>query len=131
MAGQITNMTAASVLKDGSIIEMVFADEDGEIPSLRFTAEDFERFVARAAALVTKARIQRQGTGGHLAIHAVAAVNVMAEAPVGGDRVILSVLGDTGLPYQFSLSPKDAEDLRPELFRAAKSAKKQASQSRH
>ena len=68
---------------------------------------------------------------GHLEIHAKAAVAVMAAAPVGGGKVILSVRSDTGLPYHFSLSPKAAEDLRPELFRAAKLAKKQASQTLH
>ncbi|MCZ6448340.1 MAG: hypothetical protein O6831_08885 [Alphaproteobacteria bacterium] len=131
MAGQITNMPSASVLEDGSVIEMVFADEDGERPPLRFAADDFERFVARAVQLVTEARTQKLASGGHLSIHAVPAVVVTALAPVGGDKVILSVHSDKGLPYHFSLSPKDAEDLRPELFRAAKSAKKQASQSRH
>ena len=131
MAGQITNMPRASVLEDGGIIELEFADEDGERPPLRFAADDFERFVARAVQLVIDARTQKLASGGHLSIHTVVAVAVTAQAPVGGNRVILSVRSDKGLPYHFSLSPKDAEDLRPELFRAAKSAKKQASQTRH
>ncbi len=131
MVGQITKMSRASVLEDGSVIEMVFADKDGERPPLRFTADDFERFVARVADLVTEAQIQKIATTGHLGIHAKAAVAVTAQASVGGDRVILSVRTGRILPYHFSLSPKDAEDLRPELTRAAKSAKKQASNPRH
>ena len=131
MVGQITKMPRTSVLEDGSVIEMVFADEDGERPPLRFAAEDFERFVARSINLVTEARTQNLATTGHLGIHAVETVAVKAQALFGGGKVILSFRSDTGLPYHFSLSPKDAEDLLPELFRAARSAKKQASQSRH
>ena len=131
MVKRIINMPRASVVEDGSLIEMEFADEDDEKLTLSFAPDDFQRFVSRAVQLVTDARIRKFAKGDPLAIHSVVAVEAMAQAPVGGGRVILSVRSDTGLPYHFSISPEDAENLSPELFRAAKSAKKEASKSRH
>ncbi len=131
MIGQIVDMPSASVLEDGSLIEMKFTDEGGETQTLSFAPDDFERFLSRAVQLVAGARSQQLAIGDQFAIRAVAAVAVTAQAPEGGGRVILSVRSDMGLPYHFSLSPEDAENLRSKLFRAVKSAKNQASKTRH
>ncbi len=128
---KVASMRHAYVSEDGSLVELEFVSEEDTTTTLSFDAARFERFASMAVELFTDARNRRAATTGHLEIHAVAVVTAMAQAPVGGGRVILFLRSDTGFPYHFALSPKDAEDLRPELFRAAKSAKKQASQSRH
>ncbi len=131
MTGRIIDMSSASVLEDGSLIEMKFTDEGGETQILSFAPDDFERFLSRAVQLVTGARSQKLAIGDQFAIRAVAAVAVTAQAPEGGGTVILSVRSDAGLPYHFSLSLEDAKNLQRELFRAVKSAKNQASKTRH
>ncbi len=127
----VASMDHVYVSEDGSLVELEFVSDEDTPITLSFDAERFEQFATRAVEMFTDARNRRAATTGHLEIRAVAVVAAMAQAPVGGDRVILFLRSDTGFPYHFSLSPKDAEDLRPELFRAAKSAKIQASQFRH
>ena len=127
----VASMDHVYVSEDGSLVELEFVSDEDTPITLSFDAERFERFASMAVELFTDARNRRAATTGHLEIRAVAVVAAMAQAPVGGDRVILFLRSDTDFPYHFSLSPKDAEALRPELFRAAKSAKKQASQLRH
>ncbi len=127
----VASMDHVYVSEDGSLVELEFVSDEDTPITLSFDAKRFEGFTTRAVEMFTDARNRRAATTGHLEIRAVVVVAAMAQAPVGGDRVILFLRSDTGFPYHFSLSPKDAEDLRPELFRAAKSAKKQTSQSRH
>ena len=113
MVDRITDMPMASFIEDGSIVEVEFKTEKGNTIALRFATNDFDRFVGRAAQLIAGARHQTLSIGDHLEIHPVPAVAAMAQAPEGGGRVILSVRSDTGLPYHFSLSPEEAERLRP------------------
>ena len=131
MTDRITAFPSASVLEDGSLIVLEFESESGKRTTLSFSPDDFEGFVSRATQLVAGARNQKLSKGDHLAIHPVPAVTTMAKTPVGGGRVILSIRADNGIPYHFSISPEEAEALPRQLFRAAKDAKKQASQSRH
>ena len=128
---EITSMPRASFIEDGTVVEIVLATKEGQNLTLSFATNDFDRFVGRAAQLVTGARNQTPASGGHLEVPTVRAVAAMANAPAGGGKVILSVRSDTDLPYHFALEPEEAEQLRPQLHRAARSAKKQASKTRH
>ncbi len=128
---KVASMRHAYVSEDGSLVELEFVSEEDTTTTLSFDAARFERFASMAVELFTDARNRRAATTGHLEIRAVEVVALMAEAPAGGGKVILCVRNKLGLPYYFSMSPEDAGKLRSELFRAAKSAKKQASQSRH
>ncbi len=136
---KVASMRHAYVSEDGSLVELDFVGEEDTTTRLSFDAERFEHFASFAIELFTEARNRRVTTTGHLEIRAVEAVAAMAQAPVGEGKVILSVRSNKGTPYHFYMSPEDAGKLRSELFRAAKSAKKQpaksakkqASQSRH
>lgn len=131
MAKRIVDMPRASFIEDGSVVEIEFKTRAGESLPLSFATNDFEHFVSLAVQLVNGARSQTLSTGDHLEFHTIRAVAAIAQAPVGGDRVILSIRTDTGLPYHFALTPDDAEALRPQLYRAAKSTRKQKALSRH
>ena len=128
---KVAGMRHAYVSEDGSLIELEFVSEEDTITRLSFDAERFERFASLAVELFTEARNRKAATTGHLEIRAVEVVDSTALAPAGGGKVILSVRNKLGMPYHFSMPPEDAQKLRSELFRAAKSAKKQASQFRH
>ena len=128
---KITGMPHAYVSNDGMLVELKFESAQGETIYLSFDAERFEQISSRAIELFTHARNQRLTTGDHLAIHPVAAVATMANSSIGGGMVLLSIRAGNGVPYHFAISPEEADALRPQLSRAAKSAKKQASQSRH
>ena len=131
MVKVITEMPQASVTEDGDRIELVFKDKDGGEEALQFSSDDFERFISRAVQLVTHAQNQKLSIGDHRAIHRVPVVAAMVDATVGGGKVTLSLRANNGLLYHFALSPDDADGLRPQIFRAVNSARKQASQSRH
>jgi hypothetical protein len=127
----ITGMPRASLTEDGELLEIEFSDDTGGIIALQFAADTFERILVRATELVMGARIQKLTMGDHFAVHAVDAVGVTAQAPVGGGKVILALRTDNALPYHFALSADEAERLRPELYRAVRSARKQSALPRH
>ena len=128
---KVASMPHAYVSEDGSLVELEFITEEDAPTTLSFDAEQFEQFSSRAIQLFTHARSQKLAIRDHLAIHAVEVVAATAEAATGGGKVILALRGDKGLLFHFALQPDDAEGLRPNLYRAAKSAKKQTAQSRH
>lgn len=131
MADRVVSMPRASVVEDGNLIEMEFKTESGATSVLAFSPAEFDRFIGRTNQLVLQARIDKSATTGHHEIHAQMAAAVEAQAPAGGGRVILTVHNDKGLPFRFSLAPDLIEPLRQQLFRAGKSAEKQASKPRH
>ena len=132
MADRITSMPVATILDDGSLIELEFRSDTGNRITLALDPDDFEKFISRAVQLVTGARTQKLASGDHREVEFVLAVAASAQTTVGGSRVLLSVRSNTGLLYHFSLPLEEAEWLRPELSRAIRSAKeKRASQSRH
>lgn len=128
---RVTGMPHAWVSQEGDEVELEFTGDDGQKFKLHYSSDDFERFVTRAIQLFGHARSQKHAIGDHVAIHPVAAAAATALAPEGGGKVILLIRDHNGIPYPFALDPDDAEELRPELYRAAKIAKKHASQSRH
>lgn len=131
MKMRIVDMPKASFAEDGSVVEMTLRTAEGDEVTLDFSTDDFDRFVSRAVQLVNGARNQALSIGEHVHVHIITAAMVAAESPVGGSKVILSIRSDTGLPYHFALEPDEAEQLRPQLYRATKSARGQAARSRH
>ena len=131
MTRNIKQMPRASLLSDGSRVELEFEDDAGERVTLNFETNDFERFVSRAVQVVTGARSQKLSIGDHLAIHTIRAVEAAAEAPIGGGGIALLIRADNGLPYLFGLPPAVAKSLRPTLNAAIKKEAQQAKQSRH
>jgi hypothetical protein len=131
MSERIVKMPRAFVAQDGSIVELDFETETGEHRVLQFPMDAFEQFMGRAAQLVLGIQSRKPTIPGHLSIHALEAVAIGAEAPVGGGKVHLILRGSTGLPMAIAISPEAAEQLRPQLYRAAKSAKKEGEKSRH
>ncbi len=128
---KIIGMPSAYVSEDGTLIELKFESAEGDIIHLSFDAERFQELSGRAIELFTHARNQILAKGDHLAIQAVEVEAAAATSVVGGGKVLLSLIGGKGPEYHFALTPQEAESLRPQLHRAAKSASKQASQSRH
>ncbi len=128
---KIVGMPHAYVFDDGTVIELEYESDDGARIHLSFSAEQFEQHSSRAIELFTLARSRKLTSGDPVAIHPVEVVETFADAAVGGGMVILGLLTSSGLPYHFALTPDKAERLRPKLYRAARSAKKQASQSRN
>lgn len=125
----VDEMPRASVAEDGSLIQLVFKGPTGKV-TLNFRADKFEQFASRAIQLFTHARNQKLTTGDHLEILPVPAVAAMAQAPVGGSKVIVSFRADNGVPYSFAIDPDESKQLRPQLRTAEESARRQGSQTR-
>ena len=124
-------MPRVSFLEHESLIEMEFKNDSGKEQTLVFNPDRFEAFMGRACQLVAEARIRIPSTTGLLLVHAVETVDVQAEPAAGGTKVLLTLQTDKGLLCRYAMPPDKVEPLRRELYRAARSAKKQASQSRH
>ena len=119
------------VAEDLSFVELDFEFESEARQKLRFPMQLFEQFMGRAAQLVAVARSQTLATSDHLEIHVVQVQDATAQAPVGGGRVILSLVGDNNMMMNFGLSPAHADRLRREIYQASRDARKQASKPRH
>ena len=131
MVSKVVSAPTADVAEDFSLVQMTFPIEGGQTLTLSFPMAVFEAFVSGAGQIVMTAQSQTGATTGHLGISAVAVAEAAAGAPVGGGKVILSVRSSNNIPMHLAMAPEIAERLRPELHRAAKSARKQASKSRH
>ena len=118
------------VSEDATLVEIQFADKDGKTIRLSFPSDQFERFAARAIQVYTHVKNQKQATSGHVGIHAVAVVAAAANAAAGGGKVILSLKGNQGLEFHFSVPQERIDDLRKQMRKAEESAKRQSSQSR-
>jgi hypothetical protein len=55
----VTNMTRASHLADGSMVELEFAGSNGEKFALRFSPDKLDSFVVEARQLLFSARSQK------------------------------------------------------------------------
>jgi len=128
---KVIKMPRASVMSDGSEIEMEFEGSNGEMITLVFDPAELDRFAGRTMQVVDHARNQKLAIGGHLSIQASEVVAAVADAPVGGGKVILALRGDNNVVQHFALQPSEAEKLRPQLFRAVKSATAQKKKTRH
>ena len=127
----VASMPHAFVSEDASEIQIEFEGVDGQRVKLSFVSGKFQQYSSRAIQLLTHARNQIAATNGPLEIHAVEAVEVAADASIGGDKVLVSLLDDTGLPFHFALLADKADKLRESLYDAARSARIQASQPRN
>jgi hypothetical protein len=125
----VTGLPHAYVTEDASIVQLTFST-DGEDIRLSFSAEQFDLFTNRAIQLFTHVRSQRLAIGDHLAVRPVGVAGAGAEAAAGGEKVILTLLADNGVPYHFALSLEQASDLRPHIRNAEESARRQRSQTR-
>jgi len=126
----VVEMPQASVMEDGSEVQLVFKNAAKDAVRLKFAGDRFERFIVRAIQLFTDARNRRLAKGDHLVIHPVPVVAATFEPAVGGAKVILSLRAENGVVYDFSLENDEAQNLRPQLRKAIESAQKQKSQPR-
>ncbi len=131
MAETVKSLPATFVAEDLSVVELEFEFESEARQKLRFPMQLFEQFMGRAAQLVAVARSRTLAIGDRLEIHAVQVRDATAQAPVGGGKVFLLLVGDNGMPMNFGLSPAHADRLRREIFHASRDARKQASKPRH
>lgn len=127
---RVTKMPRASVLEDGSLIEIAFLGENGEDVLLSFTADELDKFIGHVAQLVFQARNQIHAKSGHHGVQALLVAKASAGSATGGDKVILSLRASRGLPHHFALSPEESANLRPQMRKAEQSAKEQASRTR-
>jgi hypothetical protein len=126
----VVEMPRASLLSDGTVVELEFRGADQSTTTLCFTPETLELWAARAVELISHAKNQKLAIGDHRAVHASGVVAATAAAPVGGNKVILSIRGNNGIPVHYALDPEQSEQLRPELRKAEASARAQKTQTR-
>ncbi len=127
----VIGMPRASVLEDGSVAEMEFKNSNGSVQLLRFSPSTMMGFVNRVFELFLNQKIQEATSLGHMEVQPLPAVVTAAQEAVGGEAVILSVRLQTGLPVAFAIPPAEAEELRKQLGKAVKKARREASSARH
>ena len=130
MAIKVIEMPRASLLEDGTYVEMEFKGEGGEKVTLGFSPDRLDSFVNRAHQLTHEARIQKAITIGHVDVKPLPVATSMAEAAVGGKAVIVGFQTQNGQRYHFALLPDEATILQNQLVGAVAKAKKEAKQTR-
>lgn len=127
----VVDMPRASLLQDGSRVQMEFRAADGKRVCLEFEPDHLEIFTARAYDLVAGARNQRLAIGDHFVVHPLGVAAAGANAPIGGHgKVILFLRTDNGVVHHFAMSYEESAKLRPQLRTAEVSAEKQTRQMR-
>lgn len=122
-------MPLASLLEDGSYIEMEFKGEDGQSITLGFQFGQFKTFMSMAHQLVHEAEIRKAARAGHLEVQPLAVVASGAQEAVGGAAVIAFFRTDNGQIYHFALAPGEATILQNQLVGAVTKPRKQAKQT--
>ena len=123
-------MPRASVLEDGTYVEMVFEAEDKREMTLGFDPERLLAFTTHVNELTHEARTRKAASAGHYAVQALPVATAGAQQAEGGSAVILSFRTDNGQVYSFAMPLKDANGLRNEMTSAISAARKQARQTR-
>lgn len=126
----VSAMPRASLLKDGSQVELEFKT-DGPSVTLVFDPDELEQFAARSIELIRAAQTHKRASAGHFEVQASAVVATMADAPVGGGKVILMLKGTNGIVQSFALTPDQSQELRPLLRKAETKAQTDKKQPRH
>ena len=122
----------ASVLLDGSLIELELGDQDKERVTLQFAPEDLDRFLARAIHLIAEARNRKHAKLGHsgVPVLATAAAGAGAGPAEEGSQVVVFLQTNTGTKFHFVLPTHAAETLAGNITAAVASAREQAAQTR-
>ncbi|WP_139832266.1 hypothetical protein [Mesorhizobium australicum] len=126
----VQKMPRASLLEDGSLVELEF-ETSGAPVTLQFDPDSLENFAVRAVELIRHAQNQKRASAGHLSLRASDVVAVAADAPVGSGKVVVSFRGTNGIVQSFALTPKMSEGLRPTLRKAEAKAQQNSQASRH
>jgi hypothetical protein len=126
---QVTDMPRASLVEDGSLVQMEFKT-DGEPITLEFDPDKLEQWAARTLELIRTAQTHKRASGGHFEVQASEVVAVEIAPAVGGGKVILGITGTNGIPQRFAFPLRAIDPLRTDLKRAAIKAFRQGSQTR-
>lgn len=126
----IDEMPRASLLEDGTLIEMEFKADKGDRIILSFDPEDLLRFASRTQQLVHDARTRKLSKGGHLSIHPMGVEDFLIRHAEGGAAVIAVFRTINGQEYPFALPPDMAADLVRDGKNAVQKARQQASETR-
>ncbi len=127
----VIDMPRTSVTEDGKISEMELLNDDGSKQTIRFSPSTFQTFVSRTFQLFANEKVKRGSASGHTESQPIPVSATMAQEAVGGEKVILSVRMDNGLPVDFSLDAAESEELHRQLGKAVKKARKQSASRRH
>jgi hypothetical protein len=127
----VTDMLGASVTEDGQVAEMELLNSDGLMQVIRFSPTLFISFVNRVFQLFANERIKMGLQSGHIESQPIPVSVAVAQETVGGEKIILGVKMENGLPVDFSLDSSEAEILHKQLGKAIKKANKQKSAARH
>ena len=120
----------ASVLLDGSLIELELGDQDKERVTLQFAPEDLDRFLARAIHLIAEARNRKHAKLGHSGVPVLATSAAGAGPAEEGSQVVVFLQTNTGTKFHFVLPTHAAETLAGNITAAVASAREQAAQTR-
>jgi hypothetical protein len=127
---KVTDYPRASVLQDGSLIELEMKDATKQSVVLQFDPDALDGFVSRIIQLLADARNQKHAKSGHPGISALAAAAAGAGPVAGGTHVIVFLKTNTGTEFHFALPTRGAEQLSEHIAAAVASAREQAGQTR-
>ncbi len=124
---KVTAIGRASISDDGSAIELEVKGPNDASVILTFTAESLEAFTGQTTQMVALAHERQAQASGQTGIRAADVNAVAALAPAASGKVLLRLRAPSGMIYSFALNPALAENLRPELHKAAYAARQQLS----
>lgn len=129
--GIVVSIPHTFVTPDGSRAEMVLQYSNNKQQTVRFSPKTFFDLLSRTFQLVLNQHIQTATARGHVEMDPIPVSTTMAQETVGGEKIIVSVRMQNGLPASFSVEPKEAEELHKQLGIAIEKAKVQSASSRH
>src|ERR1700730_14075597 len=100
---KVTGYPRASVLQDGSLIEMDLQGSGEERVTLQFDPEALDQFLARSIQLIADARNQKHAKSGLPGVPALAAAAAGAGPVAGGNHVIVFLKTHTGTEIHFDI----------------------------
>jgi hypothetical protein len=119
----ITGIVESGIAEDFSCVQITFGVDQGKPLVCRARPDTLQRIIIHLSEMAASVRSQTLAKGDKRSIPAIVAVEATAQAPVGGNKVILGVRGGNNVAQYFALTQEIAARLRSQLQTAAESVK--------
>jgi hypothetical protein len=127
---KVKNTPQASLLDDGSYLEMEFEGEDGKSITLGFGPDQLNSFLSRATQLVHEAHSRKAAKGEHFDLQPMPVAASMAQESAEGTAVIIAFQTHGGQLYPFAIPTEEATIFQNQVAAAVARARKQSKQKK-
>jgi len=127
---KVVACSGATVLEDGSLMEIELEGHDKQRIALQFDEETLDQVLGRSIQLSADARNKKHAKAGLPGIPALPAAAAGAGPNANGSHVILVLKIHTGTEFHFALPTHGAEQLAKHIMAAVAAARQLMAQAR-